>query len=273
MKTESEYRKDIVEVCKRIHGRGWISSTDGNVSVRLGRDRILITPTAIHKGYMTERDLIITDMEGKLIAGSRKPSSEICLHLTCYRERPDVNAVVHAHPTMCVALSLAGVSLAKCLLPEVIFTLGSIPTAEYAPPTTEKVAESVKKYIKEFDAVILERHGSVTVGADVFSAYNTLERMEHVAEMTYYARQIGNVKPLSEQQIAHLQSIGDKQGWPRKKLLEQACNNCNACGKHNNSGSCGGHAQNEQAVQAAAPSADYIEKLIVEEVRAALKRN
>ncbi len=230
MKTESQHRKEIVEICKRIHSRGWISSTDGNVSVRLGGHKVLITPSGIHKGYMTERDFVIVDLDGKTLSGAGKPSSEMMMHLTCYKERPDINAVVHAHPTMCIAFSLAGITLAKCLLPEVVFTLGSIPTASYAPPSTDEVPASIRKHIGDYNAVILERHGSVTVGVDIFDAYNTLERMEHVAEITYHARQLGTITPLSPTQVERLQKIGDGQGWPRKKI--ETCNNCNACGKH-----------------------------------------
>lgn len=272
MKPEIEIRKEIVQVCKLIHARGWISSTDGNVSVRMGHDRILITPSGIHKGFMAERDLIVIDMEGNLIAGAGKPSSEMRMHLTCYTERPDISAVVHAHPTMSVAFSLAGIKLAKCLLPEVVFTLGSIPTAEYAPPTTEQVPESIKKYIKEFDAIILERHGSVTVGRDIFDAYNTLERMEHVAEMTYHARTLGGAKPLSSEQIENLQKIADAQGWPRKKIIHDNCNECNACGKMNpeRNAPCGPPASVPETTGAPLPAGAM--DVIAEEVAAALSR-
>ncbi len=267
MKTEREHRKDIVEVCQRIHARGWISSTDGNVSVRLKKDRILITPTGLHKGYLTEKDLIVTDMEGNLISGSLQPSSEISMHLTCYRERPDIGAVVHAHPTMCVAFSLAGIKLAKCLLPEVVFTLGSIPTADYAPPTTDEVPASIEKYINDHDAIILERHGSLTVGRDVYEAYNTLERMEHVAEMTHHARQLGNVKPLSAEQIEQLQSIGDQRGWPRKKLEQDNCNDCNACNKHSDERNCG-----PTVPDATTSEPNKMMEIIAEEIAASLSR-
>ncbi|VAX19154.1 Ribulose-5-phosphate 4-epimerase and related epimerases and aldolases [hydrothermal vent metagenome] len=231
MKNERELRSDIVEVCKHIHAKGWISSTDGNVSARLRHDRILITPSGIHKGFMKTGDLIIVDNKGGHVSGKGKPSSEMMMHITCYDERPDIGAVVHAHPTLSVAFSVAGVKLAKCLLPEVVFTLGSIPTADYAPPATDEVPDSIKKYIKDFDAVILERHGSVTVGSDVFTAYNALERMEHVAEITYHARQLGSVEPLSGKQIARLQEIGEEQGWPKRKIIHDSCNECNACNK------------------------------------------
>ncbi len=270
MKTETAIRKDIVEVCKRIHAKGWISSTDGNVSVRLPRNRILITPTGIHKGFMNERDLIIIDMAGKLVSGKLKPSSEVALHLECYNERPDINAVVHAHPTMSVAFSLAGIKLAKCMLPEVVFTLGSIPTADYAPPASSEAPKSIQKYIKDFDAIILERHGSVTVGGDVFLAYNTLERMEHVAEITYHARQLGNITPLSQQQIEQLQAIGDAKGWPKRKLLHDNCNDCNACGKHSPERSCFGSGAPEPIETPATNNS--LTATIAEEILLELKR-
>ncbi|MBI4828269.1 MAG: class II aldolase/adducin family protein [Nitrospinae bacterium] len=258
MKSEKDLRRAIVQVCKQIHQKGWISSTDGNVSARLANNRLLITPTGIHKGFMDERDLIVVDMEGNLIRGTRQPSSEILLHLTCYCERPDIQSVVHAHPTMCVAFSMAGITLAKCLLPEVVFTLGAIPTANYAPPSTQEVADSIRCHVKEHDAIILERHGSLTVGKDVFAAYNTLERMEHVAEMTYYARQIGEVRPLEPRQIEELQRIGEAHGWARKKVtVNERCNNCNACGK----------LAPERNNGAAAPD---VERVVEEEVARAL---
>jgi len=265
MKSENDLRRGIVQVCKLIHQRGWISSTDGNVSARLPNNRLLITPTGIHKGFMEERDLIVVDMEGNLIRGTRQPSSEILLHLTCYRERPDIQAVVHAHPTMCVAFSMAGITLAKCLLPEVVFTLGAIPTANYAPPSTQEVADSIRCHVKEHDAIILERHGSLTVGKDVFAAYNTLERMEHVAEMTYHARQLGEVRPLEPRQIEELQKIGDVHGWTRKKVsVGERCNNCNACGKL---------APERNKGDGARAEAPGVERVIAEEVAAALGGN
>ncbi|MBI5177775.1 MAG: class II aldolase/adducin family protein [Nitrospinae bacterium] len=237
MKTEYQHRRDLIEIGKRIHQHGWISATDGNFSVKLGDGRILTTPTGVHKGYLEMEDLIIVDMEGKKISGSREPSSEIALHVICYKQRPEINAVIHAHPTFCVAFSVAGVGLAACLLPEVVFTLGSIPTADYAPPTTLQVPKSIELPIKEYDAIILERHGSVTVGKDIFSAYNTLERMEHVAEITYHARQLGSVKPLTDVQVSELVKIRSGLGLPDRKV---GCNDCNACNKHSMCGNAKG---------------------------------
>ncbi len=263
MRSRSQTAKDIVEVCRRIHQRGWISSTDGNVSVRLPGNKIIITPSGIHKGFMTERELVVVDMKGNVLEGRGKPSSELAMHITCYNERPEINAVVHAHPTLSIAFSLAGITLARCLLPEVVFTLGSIPTAEYAAPTTGEVPDSIKRYIKDYDAMILERHGSLTIGVDLFSAYNTLERMEHVAEITYHARQLGQVKPLSKGQVDQLLQIGADKGWPERKLSSQCCDGCNACSGEGGS----------RPVKETAPSRDKVLAAVVEEVTAAVMKD
>lgn len=228
IKNEDEHRKDIVEICRRIYRKGWIAAGDGNVSVRLPRDRVLTTPTKLHKGFISERDLVVIDRQGRHISGQHGPSSEIKMHLEAYDKRPELMAVVHAHPTYCVAFTLAGVSLAKCMLPEVVFTLGSIPTAAYSTPTTDEVPQSIQKYIKEFDAIILERHGSLTVGKTVFDAYNLLERIEHVAQITHAARQLGDLSPLTEKQIDKLKEVGVGLGLPRRKIIKE-CETCNAC--------------------------------------------
>jgi L-fuculose-phosphate aldolase len=227
--SERDARRDVVEVCRRTYAHGWLAATDGNVSVLLGPDRILTTPTGVHKGYLREEDLIVVDRRGQRVSGARAPSSELAMHLAAYDERPDVGAVVHAHPTNCIAFSIAGVSLAQCLLPEIVFTFGSIPTTAYTTPTTEEVPNEVRKWLRDFDAMILDRHGSLTVGADVYAAYDKLERMEHVAEITLRARMLGPIRPLEPAQIARLQDVGRGLGLPPKKILSAPCEHCNAC--------------------------------------------
>lgn len=227
--SERDARRDVVDVCRRIYARGWIASSDGNVSVLIGEGRVLATPTSIHKGTMKEEDLIVVDRKGNKITGTRRPSSELLMHLAAYDERPDVRAVVHAHPTNCIAFSLAGVSLAQCLLPEIVFTFGSIPTTAYTTPTTEEVPNEIRKWLRDFDAMILDRHGSLTVGTDVIAAYEKLERMEHVAEITFRARQLGPIKALAPEQIARLQAVGRGLGLPERKILPTPCDHCNAC--------------------------------------------
>ena len=167
-------KDQLVTICRLLSEKGFVAATDGNVSVRLPENRILITPSGVNKRFVESNQFIITDIEGKLIDGETKPSSEIQMHLTVYRQRQDIHAVVHAHPPYCVAFSIAGISLETPYLPEVVLTLGKIPTAEYATPTTKDVAESVKELIKEYDAIILERHGTVTLGKDIYQAYNYL---------------------------------------------------------------------------------------------------
>ena len=227
--SEREVRRSIVDVCRRIYAHGWIAATDGNVSALLGPDRIVCTPTGINKGTMGEDDLIVIDRRGNKVAGTRPPSSEILMHLAAYDERPDVGGVVHAHPTTCIAFSLAGISLAQCLLPEIVFTFGSIPTTAYTTPTTQEVPDEVRKWLRDFDAMILERHGSLTVGADVFAAYDKLERMEHVAEITFRARMLGPVRPLAREQVDRLREVGRGLGLPERKILPTPCEHCNAC--------------------------------------------
>lgn len=227
--SEARARRDIVEVCRRVYAHGWLAATDGNVSVRLDDDRIVATPTGVHKGFIHVRDLIVVDRKGQQLQGTRAPSSELAMHLAVYDERSDVGAAVHAHPTNCVAFSLAGISLAQCLLPEIVVTFGSIPTVAYTTPGTEEVPEEVRKWVRDFDAMILDRHGSLTVGSDVFDAYNKLERMEHVAEITFRARALGQIRPLSCEQIQHLQRVGRSIGVPERPLLDSPCDYCNAC--------------------------------------------
>jgi L-fuculose-phosphate aldolase len=227
--SEREARKAIVSVVRRVYARGWIAATDGNVSILLGPERVLATPTGINKGTMTEEDLIVVDRQGNKITGTRPPSSELRMHLAAYDERADVGAVVHAHPTNCIAFSLAGVSLAQCLLPEIVFTFGSIPTTAYTTPTTDEVPDEIRRWLKQFDAMILDRHGSLTVGADVDAAYDKLERMEHVAEITFRARQLGPVRALSPEQITRLQAVGRGLGLPERTILPAPCEHCNAC--------------------------------------------
>ncbi|RKY58435.1 MAG: class II aldolase/adducin family protein, partial [Candidatus Latescibacterota bacterium] len=134
-----QLRRDIIHVCQRMYQRGYVAANDGNVSARVSEDRILITPSGMSKGFIREDQLILCDMEGKVISGNLKPSSELPMHLMVYRERPDVNAVVHAHPVVATGFAVAGIPLAQCVLPEVVLTVGAVPVAEYGTPSTEEV--------------------------------------------------------------------------------------------------------------------------------------
>ncbi len=223
---EALARQQIVRVCRRMYDRGFIAATDGNVSQRLSKDRLIITPSGVHKGDLKEEDLVVTDREGKPLQGQRRPSSEILMHLLCYQVREDVHAVVHAHPVYSVALALGGVSLANCILPESCLSLGFILTAPYSTPGTQEVPRALRDLVTRANAVLLDRHGSLTMGPSLTVAYNRLESVEHTAKITHAARCLGEVGPLSERQVEKLREVAQKYGWA---TIPRGCDECNAC--------------------------------------------
>jgi L-fuculose-phosphate aldolase len=209
-----------------MYERGLIAGTDGNVSVRLSGGRLLITPSGLHKGDLVEEDLVVVDGTGTLVKGDRRPSSELLMHLLCYEVRDEVNAVVHAHPIHAVALAMAGVSLANCILPESCLSLGFILTAPYSTPGTEEVPRALRDLVARANAVLLDRHGSLTVGPTLAVAYNRLESVEHTARITHAARCLGEVHPLSERHVEKLREVAKKYGWAE---IPRGCDECNAC--------------------------------------------
>src|SRR6187397_3675227 len=194
--------------------RGFVASNDGNVSTRLGPDRLLMTPASVSKGFMTPEMMVITDLDGTLVAGEpgRKPSSEILMHLVAYRERPDVGAVVHAHPPLSTGFAVAGIALDRAVLAEVVTTLGSIPIAEYGTPSTAELPAAVRKYIKAHDGMLLANHGAVTCGKDVMSAYYKMETIEHFAKISLVARLLGGEHLISREEVERLQGLRGMYG-------------------------------------------------------------
>ena len=168
-------RADIVEIGRRMYARGYTASNDGNISVRIDTGRLLMTPKSVCKGFMTPDMMCVTDLDGRKLQGDRDPSSEMLMHLEVYRQRPDVQAVVHAHPPTATGFAVAGIPLDRAVLAEVLTTLGSIPLAEYATPSTAELPEAVGKYIKAHDGMLLANHGALTVGGDLYSAYYKME--------------------------------------------------------------------------------------------------
>ncbi|MCD4747864.1 MAG: class II aldolase/adducin family protein [Thermoanaerobaculales bacterium] len=201
---ERELRHAIVEVGRWMWERNHIAGTDGNISARLDQDHLLTTPSGIAKGRMNTSDLVITDLSGRVMEGNGRPSSELKVHLATYRLRSDVGSVVHAHPRTAVALTLAGVSLAPVVIPETVLTLGIIAAADYETPGTEALVSVMEESLLRHDAIIMDRHGSITLGTDPYHAYNRLESLEHAAQILFMARALGNVEPLPETEVAHL---------------------------------------------------------------------
>lgn len=200
-----------METGRRLYERGYIAGGDGNLSVRLGARTVLTTPTGAHKGHLRPHELVKTDLGGRTL-GRGRPSSELQLHLLVYDLRPDVGAAIHAHPVHAVALSLVGASLDDWILPETVLTLGSVPTATYATPGTEELPASVRPALARSNAMILARHGSLTLGATLHEAFCRLENLEHTARIVAAARAIGPVQSLPPEQRTRLASIAAQLG-------------------------------------------------------------
>jgi L-fuculose-phosphate aldolase len=210
--TLDRLRADIVEIGRRLYSRGFCASNDGNITIRVSDDRILTTPKSVSKGYMTPDMMVVVDLDGRKVAGERDASSELLMHLEVYRQRPDVRSVVHAHPPTATGFAVAGVSLDRAVLAEVICTLGSIPIVGYATPSTPELPAAVRQYIKAHDGLLLANHGALTVGEDVYSAYYKMEIVEHFAKISLVARLLGGERLISQEEVLRLQALRGTYG-------------------------------------------------------------
>jgi len=185
---DSSLRGDLIRVCRQLCGKGLVAATDGNVSCRCQDGTVWITPSGISKGEVGETDLLRIDARGQVLAGAGNPSSEYRMHLAVYERRPDVGAIVHAHPPLLTAFTLAGIPFLSEALPEVWLNVGPVPTAPYATPSTSEVVASISPYIEEHQAILLERHGSLTMGKNLNEAYLRLEKLEHAGYTLLYSQ-------------------------------------------------------------------------------------
>jgi L-fuculose-phosphate aldolase len=203
---EAEARAEIVRVTQIVARYGLARSNDGNISVRLGDDRILVTPGGLYKLGLQPEEPLVVDRAGKVLDNPQglKPTSELALHLTVYQERPDVQAVLHAHPPYATALTIAELPFPTDYLPEVLLALGPVPTAPYARPQTQALAESLRELIRAHDNVLLSHHGSVSVGQTLEQALISLERLEHAAYTYYLAQGLGTPVPLPAEALQAL---------------------------------------------------------------------
>ena len=203
-KTEEQLREDVVRVGRLVFDKGWIAANDGNITIRLSDGRILATPTGVCKGMMRPEDLIVCDLDGAKLCGERERTSEMAMHLTIYRMRPDVNSVLHAHPPVATGFAAAGRALNLALLPEVVISLGSIPLADYGLPGTPALTEGMLPYIPKYDAMLMANHGAVSYGDDVLQAFFRMETMEHFARITLVAELLGGARALPRVEVQKL---------------------------------------------------------------------
>ncbi len=196
-KSEDAHRREICTAGRWIHARHFAPATDGNISVRLEGSRVLTTPTCLGKGMMTPDDLVITDLEGRRLSGTRPPSTELAMHLLIYRLRPDVYAICHAHPPIATGFAAAGVPLDKAILSEAVFSLGCVPLAPYGTPGTTELCDSIEPLLRNYDAILLANHGAVTYGPDLLTAFFRMETVEHFAQVSLVTQLLGKQTVLS----------------------------------------------------------------------------
>jgi L-fuculose-phosphate aldolase len=202
--SEAEFRAEIARFCHLIYEKGYVASTDGNISARMPDGHVMCTPTICNKGFVRPDDMVIIDASGQRIKGERKASSEIAMHLLIYQMRPDIHAVVHAHPPCATAYAAAGIPLNKALISEVVLALGCIPLAEYGTPGTAELTEQLRPFVKNFDALLMANHGVVTYGANLEDAFNRMDTVEHFAKISIYTKILGRERLLSSEDVEKL---------------------------------------------------------------------
>jgi len=211
-KTDNQHKSDIIEVCRRVYAKGWVAANDGNVSIKVSDSTIICTPTGMSKGYITAEQLIKVDMMGNKIEGELEPSSEVKMHIDVYKNKPGINAVVHAHPTFATGYAVAGIPLEECVIPEIIISLGSIPLTKYGTPSTMEIPENIRSYLKEHNVFLLQNHGALSIGEDVYKAYYRMESLELFARINFIARMLGNVNVLGEEEVKRIINIRENFG-------------------------------------------------------------
>jgi L-fuculose-phosphate aldolase len=279
---ERRLREEMLKFGHLCYERHLLVAMDGNLSALLPDGNILCTKAGCHKGFLTDDDLVVIDRSGRKLRGQGNPTSEMAMHLACYDERPDIRAVIHTHPPISIAFTIAGVSMARCVLPEVVLTLGTVPTIDYATTGTKSLADGIRTYVRDHDAVLMDRHGAVCVGKDLLTAFCNLETMEHTALITKTARDLGGVKELPADEAAKLRSMGLKRyGGPPNAVakadhphadLPHACVSCSGCSHPTPSGVAPKSELKMARVVSAPMVSNALENTLVSEVLKALGR-
>ena len=221
---EARLRQAICRVGALCYQRFYIVGADGNISARLSDGSILITPAGAMKGFLEPHHLARIDMQGRTLDAGPRASTEVGIHLVAYQERPEMRAMVHAHPPHAVALTVAGVDLSMPIIPEIIVTIGGIPTAPFGTPGTDELPESIREIVRCSDTLIMQNHGSVTVGANLMDAYKKLDMLEHTARILWLAHVVkGGLEPLPREAVEKLLATREALGIRTKNTLENRC--------------------------------------------------
>ncbi|MBD3235037.1 MAG: class II aldolase/adducin family protein [candidate division Zixibacteria bacterium] len=214
---------EIREIGRLIYDKGLAAGTDGNISYKVADDRLLITASGTCLGELRATDILYIDFAGTILSGKGTVSSELPMHIAAYKNRLNIKAVVHAHPPVATGFSIAGINLAGCVIPEIVMTLGEIPTAPYATPSSSEGAHVISDLITSHDAILLDRHGAITVGKALREAFFKLEKVEYAAKVTLTAKQLGQVRQLTPEQVEKLTAIS-------RRTSGRSINGCTDCG-------------------------------------------
>jgi L-fuculose-phosphate aldolase len=220
---ETRLRKGICEIGRIAYSKGYIVGADGNISARLSDGTILITPAGAMKGFLEPHHIAHIDMQGNVVDDGPGASTERAIHTVVYEERPEMRAMVHAHPPHAVAMTIAGIDLQAPYIPEIIVTIGGIPTAPFGTPGTAELPESIRKIVRCSDTVIMKNHGSVTMGANLLDAFKKLDMIEHTAKILWLARCVGHIEPLAPEHVDKLLATRKKLGVDTTNTLENSC--------------------------------------------------
>ena len=234
MKSPFEIKKEICEVGLKLWQKGFVAANDGNISVKISDNEYYCTPTGVSKASLTPDMIIKVDKDGRKLEGKLNPSSEIKMHMRVYRERPDVNAVVHAHPPVATAFTVADIDLDQYVLPEAVLTIGAVPTCDYGTPSTMEIPDSLDPYLQDHDAFLLRNHGALTVGCNLTKAFFVMEEVEFNAVICKHAMDLGAVHEISCDQLKKLMDLRKKMNLPgRHPGIECDEEPAAACGCNN----------------------------------------
>ncbi len=223
---EKQLKEQICEIGRRLYNKGFAAANDGNITIRLNERELLCTPTMVSKGFMKPEDICKVDYEGKQLAGTRKRTSEVLLHLAVYKNRPDVQAVVHCHPPYATAFAVAHEPIPKCILPEVEVFLGEVPIAMYETPGDQRLPDTIVPYVKDCNTILLANHGTVTFGPNLENAYFNTEIIDAYCKILLLAKQLGRINYFSDGKTEELLNLKKRLGYDDVRFHKQECEVC-----------------------------------------------